>query len=198
METPWICFEGAWHSFHVGLGPQPMHHDITCSPCVTQESRQLPKFETNKYAGCGMMVDPSAHQWLINFFKHLGYVWCKFENHSMWVWDHNQCTMTSFVAHVWPKRIPPQLCNLEMNKYGGYGMINVPIRIIWMFPNTLYMSGLDAKTIPHGSGASTNAQQHYFHFQHRCRWDPRIPHQLPKFETNKYIGCGMMADPSAN
>jgi hypothetical protein len=80
---------------------------------VTQESRQLPKFETNKYGGCGMMVDPSAHQWHIICFKRLGYVWCRCENHSMWVWDHNQCTMTSFVAKVWPERIPPQLCNLD-------------------------------------------------------------------------------------
>jgi hypothetical protein len=31
---------------------------------------------------------------------------------------------------------------------------------VWMVSNTLYMYGVDVATIPHGSGASTNAPSH--------------------------------------
>jgi hypothetical protein len=88
-----------WEPFHVGLGPQPMHPDIICSHAATQEFGQLPKFRANKYDGNVFMVDPSAHQQLMNVLKHIAYVsWSGCGNHSMWVWGLNQCTLRSFVV----------------------------------------------------------------------------------------------------
>ncbi len=45
------------NSFYVSLGPQPIHPVIICSPAVTQEISQLPKFFANKYGGSGMWHD---------------------------------------------------------------------------------------------------------------------------------------------
>ena len=68
----------------MGLGPQPMHLDIFCTPAVTQEFGQLTKLDTDKYSRSGvMMVDPSAHQQHVNVLKHLTHFWSGGENHSM-------------------------------------------------------------------------------------------------------------------
>ena len=85
---------------HMYLEPQPMHLDIICSLAgVIKEICQFCEFCANKkYGGNGAKVDPSAHPQHMNGIKHLLYVWSGCENHIMWVWSLNQCTLTSFVA----------------------------------------------------------------------------------------------------
>ncbi len=90
--------EWIWETFHVGLGPQPIHPYIICSLAVTQETSQLPKFGAYKYGGSGVMVDPSPHPQHMNGLKHLVYVWSGCGSHSMWVFGLNRCTLTSFVV----------------------------------------------------------------------------------------------------
>ncbi len=76
-----VCMEwiwGMWELFRVGLGSQPMHHDIICSPAVTQEFRLLsllPKFWTQQVWWKLHIGDPFAHpQQHINVRKHPVYV----------------------------------------------------------------------------------------------------------------------------
>ena len=84
-----------WEPFHVGLGPQPMHLDIT------PEFGQLPNFETNKYGERGMVVvDPlPTHSMCMLSKPHI----C-----SEWMWEPfhvglgpqlgpQQCTLTSYM-----------------------------------------------------------------------------------------------------
>jgi len=62
-----------WESFHVGLGPQPLHLDIICMPSVTQDKEfgHVPKFWANKNGSSSLMVDPSAHPQHMNVLIHL-------------------------------------------------------------------------------------------------------------------------------
>ncbi len=98
-----ICFEWIWKPFHVGLGPQPMLHDIICTVHLNQEFGQLPIIWAD---GCGGVVNPSAHPQHMNDRKHLVYIWSGYGNHSMWIWGLNKCSMTSFVAHLWTRIRP--------------------------------------------------------------------------------------------
>ena len=84
----------------MGLGLQPIYHDIICSQAVTQEFGEFPYFFAGKIGGSGIMVYPSAHSQHMNVLKHLVYLRSGGGNHSMWVWGLNQCTMTSFVAEL--------------------------------------------------------------------------------------------------
>ena len=62
-------------AFHVGLGPQLMHHNIICSQAVTQEFGQLPEILANKYyGGVAKILNPSTHPQHGNVPKHLVYV----------------------------------------------------------------------------------------------------------------------------
>jgi hypothetical protein len=105
-QTPCICLKEMWEPFCIGLGPEPMQHDIVCSPAVTREFRLSP---TTKILGPTSLVEvvywliQLPHQLHMNVLKHPLYVWIRSGNHSMWVWGLNQCTMTSFVALMCPK-----------------------------------------------------------------------------------------------
>jgi hypothetical protein len=68
----WIikpCKYWMWKPFHVGQGPQSMHHDIICN------QGDQPKSVMNEYGGSGMMVDPSHHPQHMNALKHLVNFW---------------------------------------------------------------------------------------------------------------------------
>ncbi len=121
-QTPCECLEWMREPFHVGQGPQSMHPEIICCHAATQEFGQLPKFRADKYGGNGMMMDPSAHQQLMNVLKHLVYVWSGCGNHSMWVWGLNQCTLTSFVAMLLPR-------NLANSRNSG--LTNMMVMFLW-------------------------------------------------------------------
>ena len=56
-------------TFHVGLGPQPMHPDTICNPGVIKDFIQFPKLWANKYGEVGMMANPSAHLQDMNVLK---------------------------------------------------------------------------------------------------------------------------------
>ena len=70
-----------------------MQLDIIYCLSVMHEICILYEFSANMYGGNGMMVDLSAHPLHMNILKHLLYVWSRCENHSMWVWNLNQCTL---------------------------------------------------------------------------------------------------------
>ena len=73
-QTPCICLEWVQETFHVGLGPQPMHPDTICSPGVIKDFSQFPKLWANKYGEVGMMANPSAHPQDMNVLKRSLYM----------------------------------------------------------------------------------------------------------------------------
>ena len=154
--------EWMWEPFHVGLGPQPMHCDITCSHSVTQEFGQLMMFGANKYGGSGMMVDLSYHPQHTYVLIHLIIVRIGCGNHFMWVWGLNQCTLTSFVAKLLTRKFTNSWCLGQTNMVEvAWWWIHLTIPSIQMFYHILCMFGVDVETIPCESGASTNAPWHY-------------------------------------
>jgi hypothetical protein len=46
-----ICLELMWEPFNVGLGQQPIHHDIISSEATTREFQKLPEILANKCGG---------------------------------------------------------------------------------------------------------------------------------------------------
>ncbi len=114
QTIPCICIEWMWEAFHVGLGPQPMHLNIIYSLTLTF-LKILPQqvwwnWNDDVFICLSTTYDYSQVPCI--------YVWSGCGNHSMWVWGLNQCTLTSFIALGWPRKLA-ELWKICANKYGG-------------------------------------------------------------------------------
>ena len=154
-QSPSICLEWIWEPFHVGLGPQPIHHDIICSQAGNREfPRDFLKFlPTSVVRGChdsGLVCPSTAYE--------CSQIPCIcFE----WIWEPihvgpgpHQCTMTSFVARLRPENLSNFLnsgstCVVIV----AWWVTGLPIHRCSQTP-CIYWSGYGMGTIPCGSGAS--------------------------------------------
>ena len=83
-------------------------------------------------------------------------------NNFMWVWGLNQCSMTSYVAQVWPVNSAISI-NLRWTIMMeiAWWWIHLLIHRIWILSNTLDMFGVDVGIIRCGSGTSITAVWHH-------------------------------------
>jgi hypothetical protein len=129
------------------------------------------------------MVDPSPHPQNMNVLKHHGYVWSGCGNHSMRIGNLNHCSMTSYVAQVWPVNfaISTKLRWMIMVEEAWW-WIHLPIHSIWMLSNTLNMFGVELIQLHVGLGPIWK--------HHDIICSPGVTHefrQLPKLQLHKMV-----------
>ena len=109
------------------------------------------------------MVDPYVHPQHMYVLKHLPHVWSGCESPFIWVWGHNQCTMTSFVTQLAATQEFHQLPKLSTNKNGESGMMVDPsshpqhMNVL----KHVYICGLDVGAHSCGSEVATYAPWHH-------------------------------------